>query len=53
MSGQEHNSMERFDHPLVFLFFNGIATFAVILLIVYLMARFGLGNPIAMAAGEA
>jgi len=45
--------MERFDHPLVFLFFNSIATFAFILLIVYVMGRAGLGNPIAMAAGEA
>lgn len=44
--------LAKLDHPLVFLFFNGIATFAVILLIVYAMARSGLGNPIAMAAGE-
>lgn len=44
--------MERFDHPLVFIFFNSIATFAVILLIVFIMGRTGLGNPIAMAAGS-
>lgn len=44
--------MEKFDHPIVFLFFNSIATFAVILLIVFVMGRAGLGNPIAMAAGQ-
>lgn len=44
--------MERFDHPIVFLFFNSLATFAVILAIVYVMSRTGLGNPIAMAAGQ-
>jgi hypothetical protein len=45
--------MEKFDHPLVFILFNGMVTFAVILLIVYVMARTGLGNPIDMAAGKA
>lgn len=43
--------MERFDHPLVFILFNSLATFAVILFVVFVMGRAGLGNPIAMAAG--
>lgn len=42
--------MEKFDHPLSFIFFNSIVTFGVILLIIFLMGKANLGNPIQMAA---